>query len=146
METGVSLQAPVTIRKLQRALPVQVKGALSGSKERDRGELAEAVEAVALVAEPEAPGEVRESRARPGWTTVAAPRLGTPASADGAASRGRRQDLEGEPSAGNPHAGFDERGEETWSRGRHAPTPGRKPWATATPSTLNKRALLDSIL
>ena len=28
-------------------------------------------------------------------------------------TRGLRRDLEREPSAGNPHAGFDERGEET---------------------------------
>ena len=29
METGASLQAPVTVRKLQRALHAQVKGALA---------------------------------------------------------------------------------------------------------------------
>ena len=46
----------------------------------------------------------------------AAERSGTPDRADGAASRVRAHDLEREPSAGNPHAGFDERGEETWSR------------------------------
>ena len=118
LETGASLQTPVTVRKLPRALPAQVKGALSCREERERGALAEAVEAVAPVAELEAPGEVGEGRALPGWTTVAGPRSGTPGSAAGAASRGRRHDLDREPSAGNPHAGFDERGEETWSRWR----------------------------
>ena len=34
----------------------------------------------------------------------------------GAASRGREHHLEREPSAGNPHTGFNARGEETWSR------------------------------
>ena len=117
-ETGASLQAPVTVRKLQRALHAKAKGAPGCREERERGELAEAVEAVAPVAELEAPGEVGEGRALPGWTTVAEPRSGTPGSAAGAAFRGRRHDLEREPSAGNPHAGFDERGEETWSRWR----------------------------
>ena len=110
METGASLQAPVTVRKLQRAWHVQVKGAPGCREERERGELAEVVQAVASVAEPEAPGEVGEGRALPGWTAVAGPRSGTPASAAGAAFRGRRQDLEREPSAGNPHAGFKEQG------------------------------------
>ena len=112
---GASLPAPITVRKLQRAWHAKTKGALSDREERERGE---AEQAVAPVAEPEAPGEVGEGRAPPGWATVAGPQSGTPASADGVVSRGRRQDLEQEPSAGNPHAGFGERGEETWSTWR----------------------------
>ena len=70
METGASLQTPVTVRELQRALHVQVKGAWACREERGAGAPAEAVQAVAPVAEPEAPGGVREGRALPGWTTV----------------------------------------------------------------------------
>ena len=69
-ETGASLQAPVTVRQLQRAWHAKAKGAPGCREERERGALAEAVEAVAPVAEPEAPGEVGEGRALPGWTTV----------------------------------------------------------------------------
>ena len=59
----------------------------------------------------------------------------------GAASRGREHDLEREPSAGNPHAGFDERGEETWSRWRMRHRhDGESRRRTAIPSTLDKRA------
>ena len=70
METGASLTVPVKVRKLQRALHAQVKGALACREERGAGAPAEAVQAVAPVAEPEAPGEVGEGRALPGWTTV----------------------------------------------------------------------------
>ena len=118
IETGASLQARVRVRQLQRELPVQVKGVPACREERGAGVPAEAVEAGAPVAEPEASGEVGEGRALPGWTTVAGPRSGMPASAAEATSRGRRHDLERGPSKGNPHAGFDERGEETWSRWR----------------------------
>ena len=37
LETGASLQAPVTVRQLQRALHVQVKGALACREERGAG-------------------------------------------------------------------------------------------------------------
>ena len=145
METGASLQAPVTVRKLQRALHAKAKGAPGCREERERGELAEAVEAVAPVAELEAPGEVGEGRALPGWTTVAGPRSGTPASAAGAASRGRRQDLEREPSAENPHAGFEERGEETWSRWRPRYRPqGESRRQPLLPPSSTSAPLLDS--
>ena len=56
------------------------------------------------------------------------------------AFRGRRHDLVREPGAGNPHARFDERGEETslWWKLRHRHL--RKPPATATPFTYGRRA------
>ena len=142
-ETGAGLQAPVTVRKLQRALHAKVKGSPACHEERTAGELAEAIQAVAPVAEPEAPGEVGEGRALPGCSTVAAPRSGMPASADGPASRGRRPDLEGR----RVHCGKSAR----WVRGARrgnvikveteAPALGRNPSATATPSTLDKRAV-----
>ena len=57
------------------------------------------------------------------------------------AFRGRRHDLVREPGAGKRHAGFDERGEETWLwwrlRHRHV----RKPPATATPPTYGRARL-----
>ena len=56
------------------------------------------------------------------------------------AFRGRRHDLVREPGAGNRHAGFDERGEETWLRWRLRHRQVRKPPATATPSTYGRRA------
>ena len=57
----------------------------------------------------------------------------------------RRHDLVREPGAGNWHAGFDERGEETWLRWRLRHRHVRKPPATATPSTYGRGApLLDS--
>ena len=145
METGASLQAPVTVRKT----PAGVACASEGSPERPRGAgagaLAEAVQAAAPVAELEAPGEVGEGCALPGWTTVAGPRSGTPASAAGAASRGRRQDLEREPSAENPHAGFEERGEETWSRWRPRYRPqGESRRQPLLPPSSTSAPLLDS--
>ena len=60
--------------------------------------------------------------------------------ADGQLCVGEGHDLEREPSAGNPHARFDERGEETWSRwGLRHRHDGESRRQTATPPTLDKR-------
>ena len=71
--------------------------------------------ATAPVPGSEAGGRVRENVRLPGSCRRAA--AGT-RKAEGATLRGREHALKREASAGNPHAGFDARGEETWSRRR----------------------------
>ena len=93
----------------------------------------------ASVAGPEAGGGVPEEVRLPGASRKIM--VGTP---EGPASRGREHDLERESSVGNPHARFDARGGETWSRGRlwlrHS---GESRWSPILPP-LTSAPLLDS--
>ena len=113
--TGASLQAPITVRKFRMAPHAESEASSrwprSGGREHGRGRHSGRVGSRG--------GSPRRSPGRRAFSgRTAAERSGTSDGADGAASRVRAHDLEREPSAGNPHAGFDERGEETWSRWR----------------------------
>lgn len=73
---------PVAISGYRSETPAGVSCKYEGNPGLPRGtgvgELAAAAQPAAQLAEPEAPGEVGESWALPGWPTVAGPRLGTP--------------------------------------------------------------------
>ena len=108
--TGASLQAPITVRKFRMVSHVRSEASSrrprSGGREHERGRHSGRVGSWG--------GGPRRSPGRRAFSgRSVAERSGTPDRADGAASRVRAHDLEREPSAGNPHAGFDERGEET---------------------------------